>query len=229
VSCRDGGCADQSCDDPVVCNAGVCRTLNHQRRRHRLDDRCDCAGADDDGTGSGAVLFRHGAQEERAGDNGAKPCSRGHYFNSLGRVRLFAGIRRRRPLAWHARSLVSRRHDHGRRQSGGEDDRGKPVHALPDDVRDHHRGAGGRLGRRSNAVLGLSAVFHRLVHVRLRSARPLGLGRRFPRHHGRTGFCRRPRSASQCRGRRPGGGKSNGPAPRAMAPKICRRSICRSP
>ena len=81
------------------------------------------------------------------------------HFDSLGRVRLFAGVRRRRPLARHARSLVPRRHDHGQRQSGGEDDPGSAVHALPDDVCDHHGGAGGGLGRRPDAVLGLSAVF----------------------------------------------------------------------
>jgi ammonia channel protein AmtB len=37
-----------------------------------------------------------------------------------------------------------------------QDHPGSAVHALPDDVRDHHGGAGGGLGRRPHAVLGLS-------------------------------------------------------------------------
>ena len=37
--------------------------------------------------------------------------------------------------------------DHGQRQSGREDDPGSAVHALPDDVCDHHRGAGRGLRR----------------------------------------------------------------------------------
>ena len=86
------------------------------------------------------------------------------------------------------------------------------VHAVPDDVCDHHRGAGGGRGGRPDAVLGLSVVLGRLVHVRLRSAGALGLGRRLSRHHGRAGFCRRPRRASQRRGRRAGGGQGDGPA-----------------
>jgi ABC-type transport system involved in multi-copper enzyme maturation permease subunit len=57
-------------------------------------------------------------------------------------------------------------------------------------------GAGGGFRRRPDAVLGLSHVFHRMVHVRLRSARALGVGRRLSRRHGCLGFCRRPRGAS---------------------------------
>jgi Amt family ammonium transporter len=55
---------------------------------------------------------------------------------------------------------------------------------------------GGGFRRRPDAVLGLSHVFHRMVHVRLRSARALGVGRRLSRRHGCLGFCRRPRGAS---------------------------------
>ena len=134
------------------------RDLHHQRRRHRVDDRRHRAGADDDDTGPGAVLFRHGAQEERAGDDGAEPRRRCDDLDPLGGVRLFAGLRRRRSLDRHARSLVPGRHDDGQRQPGGEDDPGSAFHALPDDVCDHHGGAGGGLGGRPDAVLGLSAV-----------------------------------------------------------------------
>ncbi len=54
-------------------DAGLRRDVQDQRRRHRLDDRRHRARADDDDTGPGAVLFRHGAQEERARDDGAEP------------------------------------------------------------------------------------------------------------------------------------------------------------
>jgi Ammonium Transporter Family len=39
VSCREGGCAYYSCGDVFVRTTGVCRNFNHQRRRHRVDDR----------------------------------------------------------------------------------------------------------------------------------------------------------------------------------------------
>ena len=81
-----------------------------------------------------------------------------HYFDSLGGVRLFAGVRRRRAVDRLAGSLVSRRHGDGQRQSAGEDDSGSAVHALPDDLRHHHGGAGGGRGRRPHALLGLSVV-----------------------------------------------------------------------
>ena len=209
-------------------NAGLCRNVCDQRRRHRLDDRRHRAGADDDDPGAGAVLFGHGAQEERAGDDGAKPRRGCADLDPLGGVRLFAGVRRRRPVDRHARPLVPRRNDHGRRQSGGKDHPRSAVHALPDDVCDHHGGAGGGRGGRPHAVLGLSAVLGRLVHVRLCAAGALGVGRRLPRHHGRAGFCRRPRRASFRRHRRPGRGQSARQASRLWHARIWRRSICRS-
>jgi hypothetical protein len=186
-------------------NAGLRANQPHQHRRHGLDDRRNSAGADDDDTGPGAVLFGHGAQEERARDHGAEPCGGGSDFDPLGGVRLFAGLLRRRVLARHPRPLVSYRHDHGQRQSGRKDDSGSALHALPDDLRDHHCRAGCRLRCRPHAIFSLSPVFNRLVHVRLRSARTLDLGRRLPRLGWRARFRWRPRCAS------------------------CRRSTCRSP
>src|ERR1700738_3391605 len=41
------------------------REVHAKFRRHRLDAHLRCAGADDDGPGARAVLWRHGAQEER--------------------------------------------------------------------------------------------------------------------------------------------------------------------
>ena len=205
----------------------LCPGLDHQRRRHRVDDRRHCAGADDDHTGAGAVLCRHGAQEERAGDDGAKPRSGGRYFNSMGGVRLFAGIRRRRTMDRIAGSLVSRRHDHGRRQSAGEDDSGSTVHALPDDLRDHHGGAGGGCCSRPHALLGVHSVLHRLVHLRLRAAGALGVGRRLPGRGRRDRFRRWPRGAFERRHRRAGRGQGAGQVVSAMARTIYRLSICR--
>ena len=138
-------------------------------------------------------------------------------------------FRRRRALAWHPRPLVSYRHDHGQRQSGRKDDSGSALHALPDDLRDHHCRAGRRLRRRPHAIFSLSAVFDRLVHVRLRSARTLDLGRRLSRLGRRARFRWRPRGASQRRHRRAGGGEGGRADGMATARKICRRSICRSP
>ena len=186
-----------------------------------MDDRRDRAGVDDDDTGAGAVLCRHGAQEERARDDGAESrCGRDH-LDPLGDVRLFAGVRRRWPLARYARPLVPRRNDDGRRQPCGKDDSGSLVHAVPDDVRDHHGGAGGRLGRRPDAVFSLSSVRDRLVHVRLCAACALGVGRRLPRRHGRAGFCRRSCRASFRRHRRTRCRKSNGPASRLWQRESC--------
>src|SRR5712664_3441647 len=175
---RSQRCGDIfDCDHHLVAgNAGFCRNIRHQRRRHRVDDRRDRAGADDDHPGPGAVLLRHGAQEERIGDDGAVPRRGRADFNSLGGIRIFAGVRRRRSVARHARPLVSRRHEDGRHQSRRQDDPGSIVHAVSDDVCDHHGSAGRGCGCRSDAVLGLSPVFGRLVHVRLRSAGALGLG-----------------------------------------------------
>ena len=190
------------------------RRRRHQCRRHRLDDRRHRAGADDDDPRPGAVLLRHGAQEERAGHHGAEPVRGGADLGAVGGVRLFAGVRRRRRLDRLVRPAVPGRHDHGRRQSAGEDHPGSAVHALPDDVCGHHGGAGGGLGRRPDAVLGLSAVFGRLVHAGLCAAGALGLGRRLPRQRRRAGFRRRPGGASVRRHRRPGRGQGDRPAPR---------------
>ena len=66
-------------------------------------------------------------------------------------------------------------------QPARQDHPGNAVHDLPDDVRDHHGGAGRRLGRRSHALLGLRVVRGRLAARRLCADRALGLGRRLPR------------------------------------------------
>ena len=123
-SCSDVSCADHCCNAVRAGHAGLragfCDQSRHQRRRHRLDDRRHRAGADDDDPGTRAVLLRHGAQEERAGDDGAEPHRRRADLDPLGHLRLFADLRRQRSLARLARQLVPGRHHHGQRQSGGQ-------------------------------------------------------------------------------------------------------------
>src|SRR6201991_4966675 len=123
-------------------------------------------------TALGTIVATPGLAQAPAvnGDDGAKPCDRRPGFDPLGGVRLFPGLRRRRSMARNAGPLVPLRHDHGQHQSRREDDSGSPVHALPDDVRDHHRRAGGGVGCRPDEVFGLSAVLDRLVHGGLRAA-----------------------------------------------------------
>ena len=50
--------------------------------------------------------------------------------------------------------------------------------SVPDDVRHHHAGADHRRVRRAHEVLGLPALHRAVGDLRLRSARPLGVGRR---------------------------------------------------
>ena len=111
--------------------------------------------------------------------------------------------------------------------AAGQDDPRKPVHDLPDDLRGHHRGAGRRLGRRSSAFLGVSAVLRVLAAAGLCADRALGLGRRLPRQLRRDRFRRRPGGASQCRHRRPGRGLCARHAARLWQRKSCRRTISR--
>ena len=72
------------------------RAAEGRRGRHRLDDRGHRARADDDHPGAGAVLLRHGAQEERARHHGAEPAVRGAVLGAVGGRRLLAGVQRRR-------------------------------------------------------------------------------------------------------------------------------------
>ena len=108
------------------------------------------------------------------------------------------------PADRHVRAPVPERHGHERDQPARQDHPGIAVHALPDDLRGHHGGAGRRLGRRPHALLGLSLVRRRLADAGLCADRALGVGRRFPRHRRRAGFRRRHRGASERRHRRPG-------------------------
>ena len=57
----------------------------------------------------GLALFycRHGAQEERAGDDGAESRGGRHHLDPLGGVRLFARVCRRRSMARHASTACS--------------------------------------------------------------------------------------------------------------------------
>ena len=95
--------------------------------------------------------------------------------------RLLAGLHRRRSADRHHGTGHAERHGDGNDPSAGQDHPGSPVHDLPDDIRDHHRRAGRRLGRRPHAVLGFLLVRDPVVAAGLCADRALGLGRRLPR------------------------------------------------
>ena len=195
--------------------------------RHRLDAGRHRPGADDDHSGPGAVLCRHGAQEERARHHGAVVSPPPAGVAALGRRRLFARLHRRRQLssaasgarfslrgmALGAISPLARYHS------------GKPVHDLPDDLRHHHGGAGRGLGRGSHALFGLPVVLRVLADLGLCADRPLGVGRRIPRPIRHDRFRRRAGGASQCRRRRSGRRPGSSARAAAMAAKIWRPTI----
>ncbi len=74
------------------------RRQQDRRRRHRLHDRRDRAGADDDAAGARAVLLRHGPEEEHPRDDGAEPCRDRAGVDPVGAARLQPGVFRRRRL-----------------------------------------------------------------------------------------------------------------------------------
>ena len=113
-------------------------------------------GADDDDAGPGAVLCRHGAQEECAGDHGAKPRRHGHRLDSLA-GRSATPSRSAATVAWPARSIGGsfRASADGPKRQRLAKTIPECCSALSDDLRDHHRGAGRRRDRRPDEVLGL--------------------------------------------------------------------------
>ena len=175
-------------------------------RRHRLDADLDRARPADDDPRPGALLRRHGAQEERArhghaelrhhlpgdGASGWSSATRwpsptaarcNAYIGGL--VRFFLnGMERRRRLAGTIPESV--------------------FMMLPDDLRHHHPGADRRRLRRPHEVLGDAVVHGPVVDLRLQPDRPLGVGRRLPRRRcGVARLRRRHGRAHQRRRRRP--------------------------
>ena len=200
-----------------------------RRRRHRLDDLRDRLRADDDAAGPCAVLLRHGAQEERARHHGAEPRRAHAVFGAVVRGRLHPELRRRRTLARQVRARVPPRHGHERDLAVRADHPGNAVHDLPDDLRDHHGGAGRGRGRGPHAVLGVRLVLRVVAARRLCADRPLGVGRRLPgRQEGAARLRRRHGGASQRRRRRRWSPPGCSASATATAPTTSRRSICRS-
>ena len=178
----------------------------------------------------GLALFycRHGAQEERARHHGAERWPRSRSARSCGwRSATASPSPAKAPAIGTFERVVPARHGHERDQPARQDHPGIRVHALPDDLRDHHRGAGRRLGRRPHALLGLLLVRRRLAAAGLCADRALGVGRRLPRHRRRARFRRRHRGASQRRRRRAGRLLSCSARGAATAPTISRPTICR--
>ncbi len=187
--------------------------MHAELRRHRVDAHIRRAGPDDDDPGAGAVLRRHGAQEEcrRHRDDELRRHLPGHdHFRGSD---LQHGVPRRFTLYRRPRSHVPQgypeRHRpwrHRQSESAGRDDPGERLYLLPDDVCDHHAGADrGRLCR-ADEVLGDALVHRPVGHFRLCADRALGLGTgrhllgrqrrrmgegaRFRRRHGRAYQCR---------------------------------------
>ena len=131
-------CAHGNLCGCIYCSSGnsELRSIKQDRSgRHGLDDRRHRPRPDDEHSRACAVLCRHGAQEERARHDGAEPRLGRDRLDPVGRVRLFAGVRRRRPFHRLVRSRDADRHDAGLRQCWRQDDPRSPVHALPDDIR----------------------------------------------------------------------------------------------
>ena len=179
--------------------AGFRAKWQDRRRRHGLDAGRHWPRADDDDSGPRVVLCRNGAQEERARHHGAVHGRDIFGFHPVGRHRLLAHLHRRRRLYRHARSNFPAWLDAQLDLPARQDHPRKPVHDLSNDLRHHHGGAGGGLGRGSNALLRISPVLRILAAAGLCADRALGLGRRLPRQPWRNRFRRRVGGASQCR------------------------------
>ncbi len=195
--------AQASIATPAFAHGGA--AIQDRRRRHRLDDRRHRAGADDDASGAGAVLSRHGAQEERAGHHGAEPLGAGAWSPCCGSWSATASPSSATARCW-ARS--SARSLHGI----GMDTISPLAKTIPESLFMLYQmtfaiitvALVGRLGRRPHALLGISVVLRRLWLLRgLCADRPLGVGRRLPGRGRRARFRRRPRGAPQRRHRRP--------------------------
>ena len=150
------------------------------QRRHRLDDDVDGPRAADDASRPGAVLRRHGAQEEPAVDHGAEFRHRLPGDRAVGGDRLQPGIHRglavdRRHLALRARRPVLRQGWAGVGEPPGADHPRIRVHDVPAHVRHHHAGADHRRVRRTHQVFLDAGVHGAVVAVRLRADGALGV------------------------------------------------------
>ncbi len=160
-------------------------------RQYGLGSHLDGAGAVHDPAGSGAVLRRARAREECALDPHAVLCDRLRSDDRLGRRRLQPRVRRRRHaerLVRGLRQILSRRDR--RRHAEGQHSRDR-VRDVPDDLRDHHAGAGDRRLRRARALLRHAVVQRAVADLRLLPDRALGVGRWLAAEDGRDGFRRR--------------------------------------
>ena len=115
----------------------------------RLHAGGDCLRPDDDGARAGPVLRRHVAVEVRAQHDDDVVHRGRHRRHPVRRRRLVDGLRRRRHLLRQpVRAVLARRRHH----------RQLHLRDVPDDLRDHHRRADQRRGRRPAEVLRLGGL-----------------------------------------------------------------------
>ena len=144
------------------------------RRRQRLGrQRLDAdqlrAGADDDRPRAGAVLWRPGAQEERAGHHDAELRHDGGHHRAVGHRRLQPVLRLGNQLYRRHQPRVSARRRGAARSRLRRHHSAADLHDLPVDVRHHHAGAHQRRLRRAHEVQRHAAVHGLVVAARLRA------------------------------------------------------------
>jgi hypothetical protein len=155
-----------------------------------------CAGAPDDARPC-TLLWRHGAQQERALDVHAQLRCTGHHDTAVDSVRLLARVR---DLEWWAHRWPRLRTAQWCRPDAALRSRSHHsaplVHGLSDDVRHHHARADLRRVRRAAQVLDVHRLHAALGDLGLRPGLPLGLApRRLALQARRARLCGRHRGA----------------------------------
>ena len=157
-------------------------------------------------------------------------------FISLGFVGVLWAVDRVFARA-HGRQQLDRRHVAGvparcrsrrRRHHRAGHHPARALHVLPGHVLHHHGGADLRRDRRADAVFGVCGLHLALGARRLQPDRPLGLGRRLARRHGRARLRRRHRRARERRHRRAGRGHRASASGATSSPRRSCRTTCRS-
>ena len=186
--CFDGRGA--GADRRVAGSPGCRRRRGGQarHRRHRLDADLDRARPDDDDPGAGAVLRRHGPQDERAGDGDAELRDHLPRHRPMDGDRLQHRLHAGDPVFRRAQPVHAGRHGDRFGQRTGQDDPRIGLHDVPDDVRDHHAGADLRRLRRPHEVFRADVVHRAVVGAGLLRRSRTGSG-------GRTGFSPAPGSS----------------------------------
>ena len=204
----------------------ACRATFRQYGRYRVAPHRHRAGAVHDPAGPGAVL--RGLVRTKNMLSILMQCFAITCVVSLLWLVVGYGLASPTAAARSASSAGSTRPSCGRvaRRADGHGSR-NPVLHVPDDLRDHHAGAGHRRLRGAHALLRRAVVHRAVAAARLRADRALGVGRRLARAARRDGFRRRHRGARECRRRGAGVRAGARQAPRLSADARWRRTACR--